>query len=141
MSSFVLCFSCCTFLLILAKKALRLFITSVCVSKVLFPVESSSGREESSWGLQIFLHVSKDKMYFCFLVWLLRKTLLMHPFKLFNIISPVLILFPVLISMISITFLNCLFDLIAEPFGLCFFFDTLSFYGCMFSSPEPKAHR
>ena len=45
----------CMVSLMLAKKALRLFITSVCVLNVLSPVISSSGKVEFSEELLIFL--------------------------------------------------------------------------------------
>ena len=66
--------------------------------KFYFQLKARQAERSRQGGHKYFLHVSKDKMYFCFLVWLLRKTFFMHPFKLINITSPVLILFPVLIS-------------------------------------------
>ena len=70
------------FSLIFATKALRLFITSVCVSKVLFPVESSSGREESSGGgggYKYFYMFPKIRCISVFLYGFLEKTLFHVP--------------------------------------------------------------
>ena len=44
----LLCFVCCKCSLIFATKAFKLFMTSVWLLNVLFPVGSSSGREDSS---------------------------------------------------------------------------------------------